>query len=134
MISYCYSLVKWVKCAYTEPPRTKEELPLPNILGDKIRKLRKKKDYTLDKLAELAESSKSYIWELENKNPPRPSADKLSKIAQVLETTVEFLLDDETEEVAEEEAADVRFYRDYRKMDAVTKEKIRRMARMLGEE
>jgi transcriptional regulator with XRE-family HTH domain len=107
---------------------------LPNILGDKIRKLRKKKDYTLDKLAELTESSKSYIWELENKNPPRPSADKLSRIAQVLETTVEFLLDDDVQEVAEEEAADVRFYRDYRKMDAATKEKIRRMARMLGEE
>lgn len=107
---------------------------MPNILGDKIRKLRKKKDYTLDKLAELTESSKSYIWELENKNPPRPSADKLSRIAQVLETTVEFLLDDDVQEVAEEEATDVRFYRDYRKMDAATKEKIRRMARMLGEE
>ena len=48
-------------------------------LGDKIRNLRKKQGYTLDKLAELAESSKSYIWELENNDPPRPSADKIAK-------------------------------------------------------
>ena len=47
-------------------------------LGDKIRTLRKAKGYTLEKLAELAESSKSYIWELENKEPPRPSADKIA--------------------------------------------------------
>lgn len=107
---------------------------MPNILGEKIRKLRKKKDYTLDKLADLSESSKSYIWELENKNPPRPSADKLARIAQSLDTTVEFLLDDDAEEVAEEEATDIRFYRDYRKLDAATKEKIRRLAKMLGEE
>ena len=38
-----------------------------NILGDKIRDLRKEKKLTLDKLAELTGSSKSYIWELENK-------------------------------------------------------------------
>ena len=50
-------------------------------LGEKIRKLRKDKGYTLEKLAELTELSKSYIWELENKNPPRPSAEKLAYIA-----------------------------------------------------
>jgi len=64
---------------------------LQNNLGEKIRKLRKEKGFTLDKLAELTESSKSYIWELENKNPPRPSAEKLAKIADKLGTTIEFL-------------------------------------------
>ena len=48
-------------------------------LGRKIRELRKEKGYTLEKLAELADSSKSYIWELENKNPPRPSAERWRK-------------------------------------------------------
>ncbi|MEH6759521.1 MAG: helix-turn-helix transcriptional regulator, partial [Parasphingorhabdus sp.] len=48
-------------------------------LGEKIRTLRKAKGYTLEKLAELSESSKSYIWELENKNPPRPSGEKIAK-------------------------------------------------------
>lgn len=104
-----------------------------NTLGEKIRKLRKEKGFTLDKLAELSESSKSYIWELENKNPPRPSAEKLAKIADKLDTTIEFLLD-EGEEVSKEDAADAKFYRQYRKMDAPTKEKIRRMVKLWGDE
>ncbi|MEI9986118.1 MAG: helix-turn-helix transcriptional regulator [Aliidongia sp.] len=62
-------------------------------LGDKIRELRRAKGYTLEKLADLAESSKSYIWELENKNPPRPSADKVAKIAAVLGVTADYLID-----------------------------------------
>lgn len=49
---------------------------MPTALGEKIQKLRKAKGLTLDRLAELTESSKSYIWELENKSPPRPSAEK----------------------------------------------------------
>jgi len=50
-----------------------------NPLGDRIRTLRKEKGLTLDQLAEQSGSSKSYIWELENKSPPRPSAEKLVK-------------------------------------------------------
>jgi len=106
---------------------------LQNVLGDKIRKLRKESGLTLDQLAELTGSSKSYIWELENKTPPRPSAEKLSKIAEKLGTTIEFLLD-EGEEVAQADAADARFYRDYQKMDTTTKAKIRRMVKLWGEE
>src|SRR5258708_40074040 len=92
-------------------------------LGEKIRELRKAKGYTLEKLAELADSSKSYIWELENKQPPRPSADKISKIARVLAVTGEHLLDPADTEVAK--AADEAFYRKYRRMDSTTKERLR---------
>jgi transcriptional regulator with XRE-family HTH domain len=102
-------------------------------LGDKIRELRKAKGYTLDKLAELAESSKSYIWELENKNPPRPSADKVAKIAAVLGVTADYLIDP-TETVKVEDATDTAFFRKYRKMDATTKDKIRRMVDLMGED
>lgn len=103
-----------------------------NHLGEKIRRLRKEKGLTLDKLADLTGSSKSYVWELENKNPPRPSAEKLSKIADKLGTTIEYLLD-EGEDVSVEDAADAQFYRQYRKMDASTKEKIRQMVDLWGE-
>lgn len=106
---------------------------MSNTLGDKIRKLRKAKGLTLDALADLTDSSKSYIWELENKNPPRPSAEKLAKIADKLGTTLDFLLDD-GETVTEEDATDARFYRDYKKMDAATKTKIRRMVKLWGDE
>lgn len=102
-------------------------------LGDKIRELRKAKGYTLDKLAELAESSKSYIWELENKDPPRPSADKVAKIAAALGVTGDYLMD-VTESVQVEDATDTAFYRKYRKMDPATKDKIRKMADLIGED
>lgn len=67
---------------------------MPTPLGDKIRAERKRLKLTLDKLAEKTDSSKSYIWELENRPVVRPSAEKISKIAEVLEVTVEYLLDD----------------------------------------
>lgn len=102
-----------------------------NPLGDRIRNLRKAKGLTLDQLAELSGSSKSYIWELENKSPPRPSAEKLSKIADKLGTTIEFLLEGET---SQEQAADAHFYRSYQKMDEPTKAKIRRMVELWGDE
>src|SRR4051794_5717105 len=103
------------------------------ILGEKIRRLRKQKGYSLEKLAELSDSSKSYIWELENKKPPRPSADKLTKIAHQLDTTIEYLLD-EDEVISTEEAADAKFYRQYRKMDAATKAKMRQMLKLWGDD
>lgn len=106
---------------------------MQNALGEKIQKLRKKKGLTLDQLASLTGSSKSYIWELENKNPPRPSADKIARIAQHLEVEIEYLLD-ESGDIAEEDAVDARFYRDYRKMDPATREKIRQMAKLIGRE
>lgn len=95
-------------------------------LGEKIRELRKAKKLTLDQVAEMTGSSKSYIWELENKNPPRPSAEKLAKIAEVLATTAEYLLDVEGHQdrtTAEDEA----FFRKYQKMDDTQKQTIRQM-------
>jgi transcriptional regulator with XRE-family HTH domain len=127
-------VVKDILYCYSEQGDGKDGVILvSNPLGDKIRELRKAKGYTLDKLAELTESSKSYIWELENKNPPRPSAEKLSKIASVLGVTVEYLLDTK-EEVRVEDATDNAFFRKYQKMDPTTKDKIRRMVELMGEE
>lgn len=98
-----------------------------------MKKLRKDRNLTLDKLAELADSSKSYVWELENNTPLRPSADKLSKIAVALNTTLEFLLDS-SGDIHEEDAADTKFYRNYRKLDADTKKKIRKIVDLWDDE
>ncbi|MEQ9145539.1 MAG: helix-turn-helix transcriptional regulator [Parvibaculaceae bacterium] len=106
---------------------------MTNALGEKIRRLRKEKKLTLDQLAERTGSSKSYIWELENKNPPRPSAEKLAKIAEQLDVTLEYLLDDK-QEIAEEDAVDAKFYREYRDMEPETKKKIREMVKLWGKD
>lgn len=102
-----------------------------STLGERIRERRKSKGYTLEKLAELADSSKSYIWELENKNPPRPSAEKIAKIASVLGVTLEYLMDPK-EQVAN--ATDEAFYRKFRKMSPETKDRIRRMVDVWDDE
>ena len=98
--------------------------------GDRIKERRLALDLTLDELAQATSSSKSYIWELENKNPPRPSAEKLSAIAKALEVTVDWLLgsDEQTLEAAEDKA----FYRAYSGLPADTRRQLREMARILG--
>lgn len=106
---------------------------MTTALGEKIQKLRKEKGLTLEQLAERAGSSKSYIWELENKKPPRPSADKLSKIAAQLGVTMDYLLDQE-EKITEADATDEMFYRKYRQMDTEVKKKIRKMVDLWEDE
>lgn len=100
-------------------------------VGDRIRTLRKEKGFTLDRLAELSESSKSYIWELENKDPPRPSADKIAKIAKALGVTPDYLL---VEDVTVEDATDTAFFRKYQSLEPGTKEKIRKMLDLMGDD
>ncbi|MFN3624585.1 MAG: helix-turn-helix domain-containing protein [Hyphomicrobium sp.] len=98
-------------------------------LGDKIRDQRKAKGYTLDKLAELSDSSKSYIWELENKNPPRPSAEKLASIAGALGVTVDYLIGSDEQTLVG--AEDTAFFRQYSGLPEETRRQIREMARIL---
>ncbi len=83
-------------------------------LGIKIRAERKRLNLTLDKLAELTDSSKSYIWALENNDDANPTADKLSKLADALNVTVEFLLND-GQALTELDSKNV-FYRRYEKL------------------
>jgi transcriptional regulator with XRE-family HTH domain len=104
---------------------------MAKTLGEKIKQLRGQKGYTLEKLGELTESSKSYIWELENKNPPRPSADKIARIAAVLGVTSDYLMNTSGSTSAPD-AVDQAFFRKYRDMDPNTKEKIRQMVELWG--
>ena len=99
---------------------------MPSSLGDKIRLLRKQKKLSLEQLAELTASSKSYIWELENKDDPKPSADKIGKIAAVLEVTAEFLLT-ESSATPDEEVLDEAFFRKFKAMSPPDKKKIRKI-------
>ena len=102
-------------------------------LGEKIRMRRKELGLTLEQLAGLSDSSKSYIWELENKNPPRPSAEKLSKIAEQLGVTIEYLLGQD-KKITEIDAKDEMFFRKYRRMDPSIKSKIRKMVDLWEDE
>ena len=62
-------------------------------LSEKIKQLREKKEWSLNKLAEEAGISKAYLSQLENNVSKQPSAEILLKIASALDTTIADLLD-----------------------------------------
>jgi transcriptional regulator with XRE-family HTH domain len=107
---------------------------MPSPLGNKIKTYRKQKRMTLDQLAARTGSSKSYIWELENRDaPPHPSAEKIFAIAAALGVTPEFLLEREESE-ADEAVLDEAFYRKYRRMPPDTKRRLRQILDAWDEE
>ncbi len=104
---------------------------MPSPLGDRVRELRRKKGLTLEALAERVGSSKSYMWEIENKDVARPSAEKLHQIAIALDTTTDYLI--MAADVTEADAQDKAFFRHYLKMDDKGKEKLREMLKILDD-
>jgi len=63
------------------------------LLGKNIRKLRLKRGYTQEKLAELADIDYKYLQKIEGKNPPALKIDTIEKIAKVLKTSPAKLLE-----------------------------------------
>jgi transcriptional regulator with XRE-family HTH domain len=89
-------------------------------LGEKLRDRRKSHRLTLDELADRVGSSKSYLWELENRASARPSAEKLAAIARELSVPVEYFLDDAGVEPAQAQLDDV-FFRKYKSLSSPDK-------------
>jgi transcriptional regulator with XRE-family HTH domain len=96
---------------------------MANLLGAKIKELRKAKQLTLEQLAEQIGSGKSYIWELENRGVKRPSAQKLAAIARALDTTTDFLVDNGMIQPTDEVKRAV-FFRKFDSLDAEDQQKI----------
>ena len=95
-------------------------------LGEKVRTLRKKAGLTLEQFAEQIGASKSSVWELENKEKARPSADRINEVAKVLGVTPEFLMNDDVAEPSID-VADEAFFRKYKTMSEPDKKKIRKI-------
>jgi transcriptional regulator with XRE-family HTH domain len=96
---------------------------VPSPLGDKIRARRTEKEISLDALALQTGSSKSYIWELENRDNPKPSSEKLNRIATALGVTPEYLWDAQAA-MPDESVEDRAFFRRYQQMDEKDKRKL----------
>ena len=62
--------------------------------SDKVNEERERLQLSLEDLAKRIGSTKSYMWELENRDVSRPSAEKVFKLAEVFGVTAEYLLDD----------------------------------------
>jgi transcriptional regulator with XRE-family HTH domain len=95
-------------------------------LGDKLKDLRKQKGLTIEKLADMAGLSKSYLWELENRESQRPSAEKLTSLADVLGVAVSYFIEEDVR-APEERHKDEAFFRNYKKLEPEDKEQLRRI-------
>ena len=93
-----------------------EKTAVTSRLGDKLRKCRQDKGYSLDKLAEITGSSKSYLWELENRDTRKPSAEKLTTVAAALGITADYLLDEGSTKPGDEVLKNALF-RSFKKLD-----------------
>lgn len=112
------------------------------MLGDKVKLLRKGMKITQQKLAETIGVSQSTIGMIEG-NKQGASNDTLIKLATALNTTVDFLLSDNVEEVSAAgnnseamiEDDDIRrIERARRKMDPKNKEKMMKILRSAFDE
>lgn len=87
----------------------------------------------MDDLALKTESSKSYIWELENRPVVRPSAEKIRKIAEVFGTTVEYLLDNEKQTPTKSDADEV-FFRRIGQLDSVKRAQLEKFLKAIEDD
>jgi XRE family transcriptional regulator, master regulator for biofilm formation len=62
------------------------------MVGEKIKSLRLRKKYSITELSEKASVSKSYLSYIERGIQENPSLQVLSRLANTLDTTVEYLL------------------------------------------
>jgi len=92
------------------------------MLGNKIKELRVKKKLTLEELAKQVNSTKSYIWEIENKPNLKPSAELIHKLATTLDVTMEQLMDRHPGN-----AKDQVFFREYKKLKPETKKQLKKI-------
>ncbi|MFS0822729.1 helix-turn-helix domain-containing protein [Bacillus sp. 1P02SD] len=70
------------------------------MIGERIRLLRRKKRYSITELAKRAGVSKSYLSYIERDVQKNPSLQFITKIAETLDTSVEFLLGKEEKSTA----------------------------------
>lgn len=95
-------------------------------MGAKIRDLRKQQGMTLDDLADASKMSKSYLWELENRESPKPSVEKLTALAHALKADIRFFLEDAVSTPTDSHLDNV-FFRNYTELEPEAKEQLRKI-------
>ena len=117
---------------YNEPLNLNAEtIVADRALGKKIKTLRRQKGFRLQQLAEMIGSGKSYIWEIENRGLKRPSAEKLALIANALDVTTDFLINNEQSELSGDENKEI-FYRKLGRLKQDDQDKIMDMIEAWG--
>lgn len=99
---------------------------------ERLQRLRTREGLTLDELATQIGSTKSYVWELENKPNIRPSAELVYKVAKALKTTVGVLMGEpEPKDLSEQDQV---FFRNYQELKPATKKQLSKIMNALMDE
>ena len=98
--------------------------------GARLRAARERADLTLEELGRKVQSSKAYIWELENKPSIRPSADLVHRLATALGVSMESLLGEAEPSDAEGQV----FFRSYKKLSDPNKQKLKDIMDILSKD
>jgi len=69
-------------------------------IGDKLKELRMRKAQSLQQVADAIDASKAHIWELESNRSKNPSLDLLQKLAGHFDTTVGYLIEESSGDLA----------------------------------
>lgn len=85
-------------------------------LGKRIQQLRKEKGYSQTELANTAGISYAQLSRYENKGA-QPPAEVLKRLANALDTTVDYMISGDTEEKAKEALNDTELLRQFKEMD-----------------
>ncbi|CEG28656.1 helix-turn-helix domain-containing protein [Bacillus sp. B-jedd] len=86
------------------------------MIGERIKKLREQKGYSLSELAELAHVSKSYLSGMERDLNKNPSIHFLFKVAKPLDVSIGFLLTGMNHEVLDLDNNDNNLDPEWKKM------------------
>lgn len=92
-----------------------------NTLGTRIVELRKQKSWTQSELAAKVKVSYAQIGRYETKGA-QPPAEVLKKIAEALDTNVDFLINGNTEDKAKASLVDAEVIRYFKEVDALPAE------------
>lgn len=95
---------------------------MTETFGERLKRHREEAGLTLEGLAAMTGSTKSYLWELENKPKIRPSAELVYKLAVALETTVGVLMGEAAPDDTSEQ--DQVFFRKYQPLKPGTKKRL----------
>jgi len=100
--------------------------------GERLRQIRESESLSLEGLAEEVGSTKSYVWELENKPNIRPSAELVYKLSVALKTTVGILMGEQAlDEFPDEDQV---FFRNYEQLKPQTKRRLSKIMDALMED
>jgi len=97
-------------------------------LGARLKKLRIKKNKSLQDVADAVKASKAHIWEIERGGSKNPSMELLDRLADYFGVSVAYLIGEEPDQGNAELVA---LYRDLTKLDERDRETIRDVMRGL---